>query len=93
MVSVFDGTKLRNNFILFSFKSKNKVYDNVLLGGWTGRDGLKVAAWVIYYRVAVGDDGGTRAELCGATPFRMLDLGWLEGVDGGRPERSVSGAT
>ena len=34
-----------------------------------------------------------RAELCGATPFRAFDLGRLVGVDGGRPERSDSGAT
>ena len=32
------------------------------------------------FRAAVGDDGGTRAELCGATPFRILDLGWRLGT-------------
>jgi hypothetical protein len=58
----------------FHLKVKKKVCNNVLLGGWTGRGGLKVAAWVIYYRVAVGDDGGTERNDSGVTPFRTLDL-------------------
>ncbi len=40
-------------------------------------------------RAAVGDDGDTRAELCGATPFRILDIGWLVGVDGGCPSGAL----
>ena len=33
-----------------------------------------------------------RAELCGATPFRTFDLGWLVGVDGGT-RAELCGAT
>ena len=45
------------------------------IGGWIGRGGLKVAAWVIYYRAVVGDDGGTERSGSEATPFRTFDLG------------------
>ena len=31
-------------------------------------------------RVAVGDDGGTERSDSGATPFRILDLGWRLGT-------------
>ena len=34
----------------------------------------------------VGIDGGTRAELCGATCFRILDLGWRLGTMAVRSE-------
>ena len=38
--------------------------------------------------MAVGQSGALRSGL-----FRTFDIGWLEGVDGGCPKRSVSGAT
>ena len=44
-------------------------------------------------RVAVGGDGGTERSDSGAAPFWTFNLGWLVGVDGGRPKRSDSGAT
>ena len=37
-----------------------------------------------------GDDGGTERSGSGATPFRIFDTGWLEGIDGGCPERSFT---
>ena len=43
-------------------------------------------------RVVVGDDGGTERSDSGATPFRILDLGWRLGTMVVL-ERSVSGAT
>ena len=34
-----------------------------------------------------------QSEALRSDPFRTFDIGWLEGIDGGWPERSVSGAT
>ena len=42
------------------------------------------------FREVDGDDGGTERSGSGATPFRIFDTGWLEGIDGGCPERSFT---
>ena len=58
------------------------------IGGWIGRGGLKVAAWVIYYRAVVGDDGGTER----SDTFPNFRFRAAVGDDGGT-ERSGSEAT
>ena len=55
-------------------------------GGWPERSFAERPG--LNFRAAVGDDGGTERSDSGATAFRILDLGWLVGVDDGtRAER------
>ena len=46
----------------------------------------------VQLRAVGGVSGGTKRGLPSDT-FKMLDLGWLVGIDGGWTERSDSGAT